>query len=86
MNRPPPPLEPDTIAYVLVRLHDGGSLSVSGHVGDRRFALQLLDHARDAIAARPDSPIVIPPRDVDATAGVPLRAWGDMSPADRGDP
>lgn len=84
-----PPLPDDTIAYLTIRMHATGTVSVSGHVADKRFALQLLDHARDAISRQfPETPagIIMPNRDVDMPdSRVPLREWGDMAPHDRGD-
>lgn len=89
MNVLVPPIPDDTIAYLTIRMHAPGTISVSGHVADKRFALTLLEHARDAISRQfPETPagIVMPNRDVDVPAPVmPLREWGDMAPGDRGD-
>lgn len=81
------PAKPDdTIAWLTIRLRSHGALSVEGHIGDKAFALQLLDHARDAINSQgSDSPILIPNRDVDVDTCLPLRDVGDMPPAERGD-
>jgi len=82
-----PPQDPDTIAYITVRLHATGTLSVQGHILDQHMALQLLDHAREAITRQvlDGAKVVIPSRDVEVTPTVPLREYGDMPPNQRGD-
>lgn len=84
-----PPPQDDTVAYITVRMHAPGTISVAGHVADKRFALQLLDHAKDAIARQfPQTPagLVIPNRDVDMPeAVVPLKEFGDIPVGHRGD-
>jgi hypothetical protein len=64
----PDPTPLDRIAYLAISLYGGGAMSISGNIGDKRLALQMLDHARDTIAAQlvaaPDSGLLIPPRDV----------------------
>lgn len=84
-----PPQDPDTVAYITVRLHATGALSVQGHILDRRMALQLLDHAREAITRQvvDGGRAEVPARDVAVTpaAAVPLREYGDMPPNQRGD-
>ena len=56
----------DCVALVQVAYYANGELSVSGHIGDKRLALQLLDHAKDAISSqiRPEDEIIIPNKDV----------------------
>ena len=82
-----PPTQDDTIAFVTIRLHAGGAISVQGHISDKRMALQLLDHARDAITRQvSDNRIIVPNRDVDVTPSIPLKEFGDIAPDQRGDP
>lgn len=85
-----PPQPDDTVAYITIKMHAPGTISVAGHVADKRFALTLLEHAKDAISRQfPETPagIVMPNRDVDMpAAAMPLREWGDMAPNERGDP
>lgn len=67
----PEPTALDRIAYIAISLYGDGSMSTSGNIGDKRLALQLLDHARDAIKGQlernPYSGLLVPPRDVDVT-------------------
>lgn len=60
------PKSDDVIAFLQIALTAGGGIAVSGSLGDKKLALMLLDHARDAINAQvKDAPeIVIPNRDV----------------------
>lgn len=82
-----PPQDPDAVAYITVRLHATGALSVQGHIADKRMALQLLDHARDALTRQvlDGGRVCVPGRDVDVTPSIPLREFGDMPPNQRGD-
>lgn len=82
-----PQQDGDVAAFITIRLHQTGGVSVSGHIGDKRLALQLIDAARDAVKRQvPDArPIVIPGRDVEATPSIPLRDFGSMAPHERGD-
>lgn len=79
----------DVVAFVTVRLHANGMLTTQGHVGDKAFALKLLENAMDAIRANvADRPaLVVPARDVDApqSPDFPTRERGDMAPGERGD-
>jgi hypothetical protein len=65
----PTPL--DRIAYIAVSLYGGGAMSISGNIGDKRLALQMLDHARHTIAGQlerhPASGLLVPPRDVEVS-------------------
>lgn len=82
-----PPKPDDTVAWLTIRMRANGALSIEGHLADKRFALQLLDHARDAITSQlRDGPIAIPPRDVALSTALPLREVGDMPSGERGDP
>lgn len=77
----------DRIAYIALSLYGDGAMSISGNIGDKRLALQMLDHARDTILsqmkANPYSGLVVPPRDV-TVAPDPLYpalvAAGDVPP------
>lgn len=82
-----PEQDPDTVAYLTIRLHAPGTISVQGHIGDKRLALQLLEHAKDAIRNQfpDDKEIIVPSRDVDVQPTIPLREMGDMLPHERGD-
>lgn len=85
-----PATQDDTIAFITIRMHAPGTISVSGHVADKRFALQLLDHAKDAISRQfPETPagIIVPNRDVDMVdPAFPLKEFGDIPMGQRGDP
>ena len=62
-------------------------MSVSGNIGDVALALQMLDHARDAVmnqrANRTPDGLLLPAShvDVEAHPGFPLVAHGDVLPA-----
>ena len=82
-----PPQPDDVVAWVTVRHHATGAISVSGTIGDPRYARTLLDHAKDAIGRQVrESGIVVPSRDVDADTLMPRREMGDIPIAQRGDP
>lgn len=81
----PTPL--DRIAYIAISLYGGGAMSISGNIGDKRLALQMLDHARDTIAGQlerhPYSGLLVPPRDVEVKPSAmypPLVEAGDVAP------
>lgn len=82
-----PPQDPDTVAYLTIRLHATGTLSVQGHIADKRMALQLLDHARDALTRRvvDGERTVVPASDVQVQPAIPLKEFGDMPANQRGD-
>jgi hypothetical protein len=65
------PTPADRIAYIAISLYGGGAMSISGNIGDKRLALQMLDHARDTILGQlerhPHSGLLVPPRDVAVT-------------------
>lgn len=79
----------DTVAFVTVRLHANGMLTTQGHVGDKAFAVALLENAIDAIRSQVTErdKLVVPARDVDApqSEAFPTRERGDIPPAERGD-
>lgn len=81
------PKELGCVAWLTVRLHDNGAMSVSGTIGDRAFARQLLEHAKDALplSSVTEGGIIIPNRDVAAEAYPGLRPVGDIPEAERGD-
>lgn len=77
----------DVVAFVTVRLHQNGTVSTQGTIGDKAMALRLLDVARDAISGQiSDSPIVVPGRDVGCMPSLPTRDLGSMATHERGDP
>lgn len=81
------PSKGNIVAQVTVTYYAGGALSVDGSVGDKPFAIRLLQHGIDAVKAqiRPeDKPLVIPNRDVDLTMGAnyPKTPWGDIPERD----
>lgn len=63
---PTPKDDLDVVAYIRCNLRRNGAMSVEGHIGDRRFALALIDNARDAIERQIPSNenMVIPGREV----------------------
>jgi len=82
----PTPL--DRIAYIALSLYGGGAMSISGNIGDKRLALQMLDHARDTIAGQlartPDSGLLLPARDVEVAPDPRYPALvesGDVDPS-----
>jgi hypothetical protein len=82
-----PPQPDDVVAWVTVRVHAHGAVSISGTIADKRMALSLLDHAKDAITRQiPDGGIVIPNRDVDVVPNPAFREMGDIARHERGDP
>lgn len=77
----------DVVAWVTVRQHSNGMISTSGHIGDRRFAISLLQHAIDAVRGHGSPDVVIPAYDTSApTPRLELRELAHVAPADRGDP
>lgn len=87
MNHIPPPQPEDVIAWITVRCHADGAVSIAGTIGDATFARRLLDHARDAITRQvPDRGIVVPNRDVELAPSATLKELGDIPIAQRGDP
>jgi hypothetical protein len=79
----------DCVAWITIKYFADGSMSTSGNIGDARFALALLDHAKDAVRGHglPRGQIVTPNRDVvvEQSPGYPTRPLGDMAPGERGD-
>lgn len=72
-----------SVVEISIRYHDNGALSVGGNIKDKKFALQLLEHAKDAILREVAEPneIVIPNKDVSVTPDrrfLPAAAKGDM--------
>lgn len=75
-----------TVAWIRVSLHANGALSVEGHIGDKKLACAMLDHAKDAVKTHgTQSQIILPNRDVDMEPSIPLRDVGSMAPHERGD-
>jgi hypothetical protein len=54
---------------ISVTLHPSGALSIAGPVNDKRFALAMLEHAKDAVRGHhaPVKRLVIPAKDVVVT-------------------
>lgn len=80
----PTPL--DAVAYLHINLFGNEEMSVSGNIGDVKLALQMLDHARDAIKGqltlRTKDGLFLPNRDVDVTPhpAFPLTQYADVPP------
>jgi hypothetical protein len=69
------------VAYILVQVHDHGGISIEGNVGDKDFALKVMDHAKDAIRGTKYGDVTqheIPAYDVEATPTLPLAPMGDL--------
>ena len=82
-----PPQPDDVVAWITVRYHANGSMSVGGTIADKPVALAMLDHARDAITRQiNERGIVIPNRDVEVVPHSSLVDMGDIPLAERGDP
>lgn len=64
---PQPADDLDVVAYIRLNLRRNGAMSIEGNIGDKKFALSLLDNARDAIMRQiPDgNALVIPSADVE---------------------
>lgn len=78
----PNPNPGDLIACIQISYYATGEMSVSGNIGDKRLALQLLDHAKDAInnQIRPEDQLYIPNKDVEVVqhANYPTLPAGDL--------
>jgi hypothetical protein len=78
------PTPGDVVAYIAITLYGGGQMSVSGNIGDVKLALQMLDHARDAVGnqlkLRTSEGLFLPNRDVDISPhpAFPLIPHGDV--------
>lgn len=79
----------DVVAFISIKLHSNGAMSISGNIGDVKLALGMIDHARDSIKnqLKQKNEIVIPNRDVvtPQDPNFPTLPFGDMDPKDRGD-
>ena len=66
------PTVDDRIAYIALSLYGNGAMSISGNIGDKRLAIQMLDHARDTLIAQqkanPYAGLLVPPRDIEVVA------------------
>jgi len=76
-------LSDDCVAYVMVQYLSDGSLRTSGHIGDKKLAMALLNNAKEAISrlSRPEeSGLVVPAMDVEAMQhpSYPVKPVGDM--------
>lgn len=81
-GRTPTPL--DEIAVIRISLFGEGQMSIDGNLGDVRLALQMLDHARDAVQAQwkqrtSDGGLLLDSRDVetDHHPAFPVEMVGD---------
>lgn len=83
-----PPQPEDVVQWITIRLHANGALSTSGTIADKRMALHLLDHARDAVKRQvPDyQAIIVPGSEVEIAPALPVREMGTIPPNQRGDP
>lgn len=76
----------DVVAYIAITLYGGGQMAISGNIGDVKLALQMIDHARDAVnnqlKLRTAEGLYLPNRDVEVVANpnFPLVAHGDVPP------
>lgn len=83
---PVPDKEDDVVAWVTIRLHAHGAMSVSGTIADRAMARAMIDHAREALGPRIVGGIILPNKDVAVSANMPgMREMGDIPYAERGD-
>lgn len=76
-------LSDDCVAYVLVQYMTDGTMKTSGHIGDKRLAVALLQNAKEAIKGQPrpeESGLIIPARDLEAIQhpNYPTQPVGDM--------
>jgi hypothetical protein len=83
----PPSAPEDTVAWVTVRLHAHGQISISGTIGERALSLSLLAHAADAVRRQipKAGELYVPNSDVSATPVDGMREMGDIPVAERGD-
>ena len=86
MGQRVPQQDGDVVAWITIRHHANGAVSVGGTIGDAAYAKRLLDHAKDAITRQvPEKGIVIPNSDVDVVANPALVELGELRPDQRGD-
>ena len=80
----PDPSPLDRIAYIAISLYGDGAMSISGNIGDKKLALQMLDHARDTVARqlRPTAELLVPSADVEVRPDprYPLVQASDVAP------
>jgi hypothetical protein len=78
----PTPGPLDAVANISITLYGGGQMQISGNIADAKLALQMLDHARDAVKnqlVRRDK-LVLPSGDVAVAPALPLTQYGDAPP------
>lgn len=74
----------DVIATITISLHANHAMDISGNIGDKKLALAMLDHAKDAVKnqLRPedDKSIIISGRDTEIMQhpNYPTKPLGDM--------
>lgn len=84
MPLPLPGVQDDVVASIRIDYHANGEISVKGNIGDKVFALGMLDQARDAVKhqLRPEDrkQLIVPARDVEVVQhpDYPTRPAGDM--------
>jgi hypothetical protein len=62
----------DEVACITIRLYGDGQMGVEGNLGDVKLALQMLDHASDAVRNQwsrrsTTGGLLLPDRDVEVT-------------------
>lgn len=87
MSDPLPQQPLDVIRWITIRLHDNGTLSTAGTIGDLPMALHMLECAKDALKGRDDpNKLLIPNYHLETAPNRHVRALGSMLPEERGDP
>mgnify|MGYP003349103075 CR=1 FL=1 len=78
---PTPQDDLDVVAFIGINLRRNGAMSVGGHIGDKNFALAMIDNARDALLRQ------IPANENIATARTPAASGCDLpTPANSSTP
>lgn len=52
---------PTEVAFITLRLHDNGAMSIEGNIGDVKLAVGMLDAARASVKARFGRPSILEP-------------------------
>jgi hypothetical protein len=82
-----PEKEEECVAWITIRLHATGEMTIAGTIADKRMARSMLDQAKDAINSqiKEKSEIVTPNRDVVVPLIPGLVPMGDIPRDQRGD-
>jgi hypothetical protein len=82
-----PEKEESCVAWITIRMHANGEMTIAGTIADRKMALAMLDNARDAIKSqiKDRHEIVTPNRDVVVPLMPGLKEVADIPRAERGD-